>query len=805
MGEVYRARDPRLGREVAIKVLPTELASDPGRLKRFEKEARSASALNHPNIVTIYEIGSADSLSYIAMELVEGKTLRELLFAGALPVKRILQVAAQVADGLARAHEAGIVHRDLKPENLMVTRDGRVKILDFGLAKLTHIGTGSDEGTNLPTETGTGAGVVLGTVGYMSPEQAGGEAVDFRSDQFAFGSVLYEMTTGKRAFQKRTAIDTLGAILNTEPEPIASLNPQVPAPLRWIVERCLAKDPDARYASTKDLARELATVRDRLSETSGIAEIAPAGRERRKIVPAVLSVATLALGLLAGKLLWKTPSPSFAHFQQLTFREETITTARFAPDGQTIVYGVVREGQPFELFSTRVGSLESRPMGLHADICSVSSTGEMALLIGGPVLLGTLAQAPLAGGAPREILENSNSADWTPDGKSLAVVHKVGGKFRLEFPIGTVLFESNEFLYRPRFSREGDRILLGSNIFNRDGRMVHTLRRVAGLRTNAWSPRGDEVWMLAVSGATSELRALKPGGPERLIATLPGTFFLQDIAPDGRLLVERQTQRAEMWALAPGETRERRLSWLDVSSPVDISPDGRTVLFNEEGFAGGGSAYLRKADGSDAVRLGEGRALALSPDAKWALVRRGNDTILLPTGAGEARPIKSSGVEFGGGATFFPDGKRILLTGGAGDARRLYAWDIDSGVARPVTPDGVLLWEGHHTVAPDGKTVAALDVKRTWSIYPLEGGSAVHSITGLQPEERPVRWSADGRALFVVANSGVLSRLDPASGRRQLLRELHSDSVVHPTPDGTAYVYGYGYFFSNLMLIDGLK
>ncbi|HVE65133.1 MAG TPA: protein kinase, partial [Thermoanaerobaculia bacterium] len=714
----------------------------------------------------------------------------------------MLHLAAQLADGLARAHEAGIVHRDLKPENVMVSKDGRVKILDFGLAKLTGPATGSDEGSHLPTETGTGAGVVLGTVGYMSPEQASGEAVDFRSDQFAFGSVLYEMATGKRAFQKRTAIDTLGAILNTEPEPIASLNPQVPAPLRWIVERCLAKDPDARYASTKDLTRELATVRDRLSETSGIAEIAPAGRERRRIVPAVLSVAAVALGLLAGKLLWKTPPPSFAHFQQLTFREETITTARFAPDGQTIVYGVVREGQPFELFSTRVGSLESRPMGLRADICSVSSTGEMALLIGGPVLLGTLAQSPLAGGAPREILENSNSADWTPDGKSLAVVHKVGGKFRLEFPIGTVLFESNEGLFRPRFSREGDRILLGSKIFNVDGKLIHTLRRVEGLWTNAWSPRGDEVWMLAVSGATSELRAVKPGGPERLIATLPGTFFLQDIAPDGRLLVERQTQRAEMWALAPGETRERRLSWLDMSSPVDISPDGRTVLFNEEGSAGGGSAYLRKTDGSDAFRLGEGRALALSPDAKWALIRRGNDTILLPTGAGEARPIKSSGVEFRGG-TFFPDGKRVLLSGKDTNSWRLYVWNVAGGEARAVTADGVRFWGDHHTVSPDGKFVAAIDLNRTWSIYPLEAGTAVRAIPGLQPEERPVRWSADGRALLVV-KSGALSRLDPASGRRQLLRELHSDSVVHPTPDGTAYVYGYGYFSSNLMLIDGL-
>jgi len=811
MGEVWRARDTRLARDVAIKVLPAAVASDPERLKRFEKEARSASALNHPSIVTIYDIGQADGVSWIAMELVDGKTLRELLASGALPVKRLLPLATQVAEGLAKAHEAGIVHRDLKPENVMVTRDGLVKILDFGLAKLSSTGSGSGEGSHLPTMTATTPGVVVGTVGYMSPEQAGGEPLDFRSDQFSFGSVLYEMATGKRAFQKKTAIDTLGAILNTEPEAIAQLNPAIPAPLRWIAERCLAKDPDHRYASTKDLARELATVRDHLSETSVIGEITPSARKPR-VLPPVLAAAVLALGLLAGKLLWKASAPSFPHFQQLTFREETIATARFAPDGQAVVYGVIREGKPFELFTTRVGSLESRPMGLNADICSISATGEMALLLGGPLLQGTLAQAPLAGGAPREILEDVHFADWSPDGERLAVVHQVGRKNRVEFPIGTVLFEFPGFIGRPRFSRDGDRILFPSDdkLFVADPktRKVQTLRDGAGvMATFAWSPRGGEIWMSVVSGATSELRAFKPGGSERLVATLPGTFFVHDIAPNGHLLVERQTQRADMLALAPGEPRERRLSWLDGSSPADISPDGKTVLFNETGSASGGSAYLRKTDGSDAVRLGEGWALALSPDAKWAVLRRNNDTILLPTGAGQARPIKATGVQFVDGATYFPDGKGVLLTGTAGDAKRLYVWDLESGVARPATPDGVFLFERHHTISPDGKTVAAMDTKRSWSIYPLEGGAAAkpHAIAGLQPGEEPVRWSADGRDLFVLATSGALSRLDPVSGQRQLLRELHSDSVVCTTSDGTAYVYGYGYFFSNLMLIEGLE
>src|SRR5262245_23368787 len=280
MGEVYRARDTRLAREVAIKVLPESVSSDPERLRRFEKEARSASALNHQNIVTVHDIGSEAGVSYIAMELVEGAKLRAMLTV-AVPIKKLLQIAPQIAQGLATAHAAGIVHRDLKPENVMVKKDGLVKILDFGLAKLTSTGSGSEEGSQLPTMTGTQPGVVVGTVSYMSPEQASGEVVDFRSDQFALGSILYEMSTGRRAFQKKTAVDTLAAILNQEPEPISSINPQVPAPVRWIVERCLSKEPQERYAATDDLARDLGSLRDHISEGFTVSGLTPASKAGR--------------------------------------------------------------------------------------------------------------------------------------------------------------------------------------------------------------------------------------------------------------------------------------------------------------------------------------------------------------------------------------------------------------------------------------------------------------------------------------------------------------------------------------------
>jgi serine/threonine protein kinase len=268
MGDVYRARDLTLGRPVAIKVLRGHASSDPDRLARFQQEARSASALNHPNIVTIHEVGTVDGIRYIAMELVEGRTLRRILTEGPILTRRALQLAAQAAGGLAQAHAAGIVHRDLKPENIMVTPDGRVKILDFGLAKLTASPASEDAATQSGDSLDTKPGRILGTVGYMSPEQAAGRPMDFRSDQFSCGSILYEMATGRPAFHRASPAQTMSAIIEDDPEPIVRLNPGVPPPLRWIIERCLAKDPADRYGSTRDLARDLENVLVHLAEVS---------------------------------------------------------------------------------------------------------------------------------------------------------------------------------------------------------------------------------------------------------------------------------------------------------------------------------------------------------------------------------------------------------------------------------------------------------------------------------------------------------------------------------------------------------
>ena len=339
MGEVYRARDSRLGRDVAIKILPAAFASEPERLKRFEREARSASALNHPNIVTIYDIGSSDSVSYIAMELVDGVPLRQMLSRGALPVRRLLQIGIQIADGLAKAHASGIVHRDLKPENVMVTQDGLAKILDFGLAKLTQPDGIRSEGNLGPTVSGeTEPGIVLGTAGYMSPEQALGKSVDFRSDQFALGAILYEMATGRRAFHRGSAPETLAAIIREEPDSISTLNATIPAPLRWIVEKCLAKETRNRFASTEDLAGNLATIRDHLAEaTSGLVRAA-SGPRRRWVAVVLACVAALAIAV-ASLLRSRTPAVA-PHAIRFSLRAPVggFGAFGFSPDGSQIGY-----------------------------------------------------------------------------------------------------------------------------------------------------------------------------------------------------------------------------------------------------------------------------------------------------------------------------------------------------------------------------------------------------------------------------------------------------------------------------------
>ena len=823
MGEVYRAQDTRLGREVAVKVLPSGVSTDADRLRRFEKEARSASSLNHPNVVTVYDIGESGGISYIAMEFVDGRTLRELLAEGAVPTKKLLGIAAQMADGLARAHGAGIVHRDLKPENVMVRKDGFVKILDFGLAKLTQVEAPEAEETHGPTLTaGTEAGVVMGTVGYMSPEQALGKVLDFRSDQFAFGSIVYEMATGRRAFQRHSAPETMAAIIREEPEPIAAAAPATPTPLCWFVERCLAKDPEERYASTRDLARDLARLRDGISQGS-LAGAAPAAaptgsRSRRWLLWAAVALGVAAA--IAAAAMWQRVEQP-PTFRALTFRRGSMGGARFGPDGQTVIYAASWQGKPIQLYSTRSDSTESTALQLpSADLLAVSATGKMAIRMDrdtGPVV----AEVSLAGGTPRELFEDDLQVDYSPAGDRMLIARN--GK--LEYPVGKVLYDpgADRDVQMPRFSPDGHWIAFIEHSRNRASIVVvdlagkkRTLSEGWETTTSlAWNPRTGEVWFSArefASFGVVNLQAVSLSGRHRVVARGPLLLLIQDIAPDGRVLLRADDWTETTMGLAPAAAKESDLTWFDDSLVADLSADGQKLLFTEGGIAEGANSAvsLRKTEGSPAVRLGEGIAQALSPDGKWAITKRGKELVLLPTGAGEPKTLAIPGLEVDNPG-WFPDGKNIFYNASApGKLIRLYEQDVAGGAPRPIGPEGFF----GRAISPDGKFIAVLNQDRAPFLLPVEGGEP-RPLPGGRLDGRVLRFDAAGTGLFLASLDAPLkiTRYDIASGRREPWREITvADSAgfvqfnrIVLTPDGKSYAYTFFRSLSRLYVVQGLK
>ena len=837
MGEVYRARDTRLGRDVAVKVLPASLSTDAERLRRFEQEARATGALNHPNIIAIYDVGTHHGSPYVVTELMEGETLRDRINGTPLPPRKAIDYAVQVARGLAAAHERGIVHRDLKPENLFVTRDGRVKILDFGLAKLKGIEALTDRETRTAGALGdpsTGAGTVLGTVGYMSPEQVRAQPVDHRSDIFSFGAVLYEMLSGRRAFRGASAVETMNAILKEDPPDLSETNRHLPPALERIVSHCLEKNPQERFQSARDIAFDL----EALSGQSAQAVLPVMENERRVrwLKPVAAGLATVLLSaasFVAGRRGTDRPIPEF---KPLTFRRGIIDAARFAPDGRTIVYAARWEGKPAEVFSTQPGSPESRSLDLKdAFLGGISPSGEMAVLLRRPPRPGrTLARVPLGGGAPRDVLDNVNAADWGPDGSSFVVVRRSGSRLRLEFPIGKVLYESAGNIQNPRVSPRGDLVAFTDHPIVGDNRGDVAVVDLAGKKTTlgagwedlvglAWTPDGRELWFTASAWGTDHvLYAVTLSGRQRLVARVPGNLVLADISRDGGVLLSHGTTHPVILGLAPGETKERDLTWLDFSIAADISRDGKTLLFSEQGFAGGPqyAVYIRGTDGSPAIRLGKGNAQALSPDGKWALaidLAPPPKLVLLPTGAGEPHSLPRHTIQDFQWAGFFPDGKRILFAGSEPSrGSRLYVQDLAGGPPRAITPEGVSATANFsNTISPDGQAVVgSTDVES--KIYPVAGGEP-RPIPGLEPDEIPICWGADGRSLYVGSDFGVMPvkvhRLDLSSGRRELWKELAPPDLagvprltaIGLTPDARSYVYVYISRLTNLYLVEGLK
>ena len=829
MGEIFRARDERLGRDVALKLIRPASSDNPDHLRRFEQEARAAAALNHPNIVAIYDVGFEGSTPYIVSELLEGKNLRQRLAEGVIPVREAADYALQIANALAAAHDRHIVHRDLKPENLFLTHDGRMKILDFGVAKLTvPLDNRSVEQLTTVTKSGT----VIGTVAYMSPEQLRSKSVDHRSDIFSFGAILYEMLSGSRAFRGETEVDTMTAVLREDP-PTSNLE-QAAVPLGYqdVLKHCLEKEPENRFQSARDLAFALQT----LSGTAAtqIPFRRPLKRGPRALpwaIVGVLAAATLLLILLQ----FRPPAPPPA-YRRLTFEPGTIYSARFASDGQSIVYSAAWNGKPVQLFSTVGNSLLAQPLDVNdANLLAISRNNELALVSRGhptgqlETADGMLTVSPLAGGSPRDVLSDVRWADWDPSGK-LAVVHYVDGHSRLEFPIGTVLYQSGGWISHVRFSPQGDKIAFmdhpalwdnrGSvSVTDLSGKVQPLSEQWASEQGIAWRPDGREIWFTAIDkGYNLNLMAVNLSGKLRTLLNSPVGITLQDIAADGRVLATLNSKRLEMALSIRGGSEDAVLSWHDWNVVKDISPDDQFVLFEDASEAAGAgySVALRKFDGSLPVRLGEGSAGGLSPDGKWAIsvsTSSPAELRLLPIGPGQPRPVEVAGLEHiqNGWARFLPDGQRLIVNANeVGRAARCYVLGVAGGKAKPVTPEGFRCGPS----SPDSQFVVGFGPSGSMALYPVQGGSS-HLIPGLQAGFHPVQWSADSSVLYGYHEGEFPSRVykvEVATGKQTMIHELKPASpagVVMVSPivvsrDGTRFAYSYNQTLSELYLISGL-
>ncbi len=847
MGEVWRALDPRIDREVALKTLPEAMASDPERMARFQREARVLAGLNHTNIALLYgleqlplppsaerDVGEAESSGawVLVMELVEGEGLDERIARGPIPVDEAIPIALQVADALAAAHDQGVVHRDLKPANIKVRPDGTVKVLDFGLATTWQPPAAHSDPSLSPTITShhTELGRIMGTANYMSPEQARGRPVDRRADIWGFGCLLFEMLTARKAFAGDTVSDTVAAILKDEPgwERLpADLDPVA----RHVLRRCLAKDPARRFHDIVDVRIELEEDR----------EVVPDARtkrvSRRNAVGWGLGLAAVAGCLAAAAILLSSrlPPGQSPTYRALSFRSGHVASARFAPDGETVIYAIATRDRPLTLLSTRSDSIESTALDLpSADVLGISRNGKMALLLdvhreGTWVRVGTLAAADLAGGAPRPILERVNDGDISADGTRMAVVHEVGHSQRLEYPLGRVLFETHGWISHVRIAPDGERVAFLHHPFYGDDRGFAVLvdgdgkvTRLSGdisdsLQGLAWSPHGDSIWFSAfVFGKGGVVWSVEPGSTPRELLRSPVAVRIQDVASDGRALLVAGDSRAEIAGLLAGQTRERRYEGWNDDSIGGLAADGSVFAGNEQASNVDGeyTVFVRHADGSAPVRIGLGDVIGMSPDGAWVFTQRltgdRSKLTLLPTGPGLPRTIDLGGVTAVGSAsgplTCSLDGQRAAFIGMAGGlGPRIYVLDVRGGTVRPIGPVGTR----GAVISPDGSRVASIGPEGVVTIYPVAGGQP-REVPGIEPGEEPRQWSLDGRSLLVWDRTfpARIHRVRVDDGARELALEimpgdptgvLYGDILL--APGGEHYLYRYRRDLSTLFLV----
>jgi eukaryotic-like serine/threonine-protein kinase len=833
MGEVYRARDTRLQRDVAIKIIPDALANDAVARGRFETEARAVASLSHPNIIAIHDFGQDGTVAYAVMELLDGRTLREMLADGPLPPRKAIDYGAQIAAGLAAAHARGVVHRDLKPENVFITRDGRAKILDFGLAKPSA--SIAAAGTIAATYTPTSPGTVLGTVGYMSPEQVRGESVDHRSDIFSLGAILYEVFSGKRAFTGPSAVETMNAILKEEPPELSITQHAVPPAIDRIVRRALEKDPTQRFQSARDLGFAL----EALSGSSGSmpATVDAAPRKRRALWPltAALVVAAGAAGFFGARVLSTAPPTAPVTFTPRTFDPQIIWTARFVGDDGTIVFSSSPRGLRPDLFVARSGASAPQqigPPGTH--LLSVSSRGELAVLtdasfVNQRLFRGTLARMTLDG-SPRPWLESVREAEWSPDGMTLAIIRVNGSEDVLEYPIGTILHRARGYLSDLRVSPDGNHVAFFEHpvryddrgfvkIWDRGGSVRNLAGEFWGMEGLAWRPDSQAVYFSAAAGTNGLYQvhevATSAGSIARPAMPSPVDMLVLDVRRDGRWLVMSTENRFSIRVRRPGAVKEIDLPWMDAEWVPKLNADGSIVMFTDGNQSAGGNyaVSLRKTDGSPPLRLGEGNGIDLSPDGKYALAYLFNPTpriVVYPTGAGEPRTVDVAPIENAQPIQWFPDGRRIVICGNEkSKPARCFAKDVGGGPPTPLTPEG---FTQPGPFSPDGSVMVVQSPDGGGHLLSLKDG-ALRDFKGLSGNDAVFAWTPDGRGLFVGnAVDMRLDRLDLTTGERAAALQFElagqpgikgGGSGISITPDGRGYAYYYISMPSRLFEISG--
>ncbi len=847
MGEVYKARDTRLGRLVAVKVLPEHLARNEDALSRFEREAKAVAALNHPNILGIHDFETHEASPYVVMELLEGESLRSRLHPGPLSPQRAIEIAVQMAEGLAAAHEKGVVHRDLKPENLWITKDGRLKILDFGLAKQLAVpasGSGSMEPTAaVDAGTSTEKGMILGTLGYMSPEQVRGEAVDARADLFSFGVVLFEMLTGQRAFARASASDTMAAILRDDPPEMEGASRPVPPGLQRIVRHCLEKSPERRFHSAHDVAFALQS----LSLAEGTAPIAaPFERRNRRatVVWGALGAALLAAAGLGGWAIrgGAPPSPTF---RLLTHERGTVTGARFVPSSPEFVYSAQWAGAPAQWYAGRLDQPGARALaGSEGILLGVTASGEGIGLtrtyLSHATQVGALYSLPLAGGAQREWMSARVwGAGAGPGGGELAAtIGDFGGEMQLEWPLGRVVAKSLEVLRSPiirgdllAYIKERGNIIeeVSLEIVERGGK-TRTLTTLSGFSGMAWGPDGKEVWVSTFKDGASVFLAVDLAGRTRVLLRHAGRLEIQDVDPRGRVLAALHSYQRQTFGRARGESKDLDLGWLDAQATTALTPDGRTALLAPvaEWSRVDGDLYVRPLTGGPAQRVGLGqRQSTLTQDGKWVATCNTEPemaVVLIPTGPGATRRIPVP--DFAGSdlrADLLADGKTVLVwSRRRGDPFAFWRLDTDTGALKKMSPSGASPFAYQAILSPDGKWIAYVDASKAakdgGSILDVSrtDGSELRAALTLPPGDAMSGWGADSASFLVWNRNAVpaeVDRVDLATGRRTHVLTVSPPDpvgvqgiqVLLATPDASAYAYNVTRKLSELYLVEGLK